>query len=522
MTQEYNSSLIQIESAKNLAIEKIEAASEKLDSKLLSQKNLINDAKIHLTEYVIEKSVGPLNRAILFLGVIFTILAAAGGVFTYTVTNNLESSLKSYLKHEVESWLSLGNEKSVASEILEDYRSRALLDAYMVKLARMSLSSNGLRIIEFKEADKKRLLDILTSSNSTNMDFHDALKLLSVSRGEWGYGRENDQIGNKLRGLFSLSTLSNERKLRVLEIMRNERGLLPIAEHFIQDKKSPLIFRHQAFLMLNGYRTTSKYGILTKEYASEILKGENEEYIMNDAAKYFAEKFPLSSEVANYLKKINNLNRENRLPRKIKLISSLSYSLPRKEHSFFPKQKLHTTKQTDLLREFITDLILDIIDSGARLNINKFDNKEFINISFGSVSGVSHGVFFDGIEKIFNDTKLIGEIFLASKRRNVSLAAIVKFFSISYRGESIVSLGYELSDKSKVLINKNNKILKDGVLWFKKKIEAGDIVLHWHDQYSVLHTFSINDVVLPKKYNIKINYNNDFIAYKSPYERLIF
>lgn len=101
-----------------------------------------------------------------------------------------------------------------------------------------------MRLLEFKEADKTRLLDIILPPESSDEDFHDAVALLSVARGEWGYGRENDQIAVELRKSFSSETLSNNRKLSILETMRNDRSLLPIAEHIISDTNSPSHFRH--------------------------------------------------------------------------------------------------------------------------------------------------------------------------------------------------------------------------------------------------------------------------------------
>ncbi|MEE9337750.1 MAG: hypothetical protein V3U87_06695 [Methylococcaceae bacterium] len=135
-------SRMQIEIAKNDALSKIDAASRKLHENIEAHKELISKTEIDLTKAIIEKSVSPINRAITLLGVIFSLLALTGGVYTYTVTSNLESTLEGHIKRQVETWLSFDSDKSKANLILEDYRSRALLDAYMIKVAR----ERGIRV----------------------------------------------------------------------------------------------------------------------------------------------------------------------------------------------------------------------------------------------------------------------------------------------------------------------------------------------------------------------------------------
>ena len=383
-----NNELIQIELAKNNAIEKIETASKDFESKFDSQKKLIDDTKVHLTEHVIEKSVSPLNRAIAFLGVIFTLLTLAGGVFTYTVTSSLKSSMETYIKDKVESWLSIDSENSLASKTLDEYRTRALLDAYMIKLARMSSSNGGgLRLFEFKEADKRRLLDIILSPESSDADFHDAAALLSVARGEWGYGQENDQIAVELRKGLSSEALSNNRKLRILETMRNDRSLLPIAEHIISDTNSPSHFRHQAFLMLKGYDYQTLYGKLANDYALQILTGDNEQHITWDAVAYLASKNPLSTVISNYINKIEKLDREVSISSKIKLVSS-------------EPLKSKDSEELSMLETLIATLIVDLIESDAYLNVSNFRDEKYLSIAFKNLSGTTHSVYLDNLDKI--------------------------------------------------------------------------------------------------------------------------
>ena len=517
-----NNELIQIEIAKNNAIERIEAASKSFESKLDAQKDLIDETKVHLTEHVIEKSVSPLNRAITFLGVIFALLTLAGGVFTYTVTSSLETSMETYIKSKVESWLSLDSENSLASRTLDGYRTRALLDAYMIKLARMSFSNGGgFRLLNFKEADKKRLLDIILSPNSSDADFHDAVTLLSVARGEWGFGRENDQVAIEIRKIFSSENIANSRKLRILEIMRNDRGLLPVAEKIISNSSSPSHFRHQAFLMLKDYDSRNIYSRLAKGYALEVLSGDNEPYIKRDAVGYLARVNPLSSTIVQYINKISGFGREESLVSKAQLISALADSLPNQESFFIEPSKSKNSGDLAKLENLIANLLVDLIESNAYLNVTEFRDAKYLSLAYKNLSGSTHSIYVENLDDILENKSLIGKVFDFSINRGIEFEGLVSFFYASYKGEPVVTFGLEFSNEHPLFLKKGKKKFDTGVGWIKGGANNSR-ELHWHDPYGKLESYNIKSIVLPNKMVPRIRYNKNYIAYSPPFERLIF
>lgn len=516
-------SRMQIEIAKNDALSKIDAASRKLHENIEVHKELISKTEIDLTKAIIEKSVSPINRAITLLGVIFSLLALTGGVYTYTVTSNLESTLEGHIKRQVETWLSFDSDKSKANLILEDYRSRALLDAYMIKVARERISEQGLRFVNFKEADQRRLLDIVKNPNSEDMDFHDALKLLSLSRGEWGFHRENDQIAIELRALFTkASIISTERKIRTLQVLHNDRGLLPIAESIIQDKNLPGYFRHQAFKMLSIYGYLDDYGVLALKYANENMKTSSDWSVLKDVSSYIAKKYPLGNEIQVYIEKINKLERDDAIPLKIQLLSSLLEVIPSKQAISFNPNSGSNENEINKVRDVVASLIIDLINSEVVLHVSDYDSKKFISISFVSISGMRSSLYFDNIERLLDDKLLILKIIRNSHTIKNRLVKFSKFFDVNYRGEQVISLGIEIDNKTTIKIKKNILPKIGSVIWIKHDQNSNGAMIRWLNQNSVQNFSVIEEFHASEAVKIILNYSKEYIAYKTPYDRLLF
>ncbi|KAB0290067.1 hypothetical protein F2P58_03800 [Vibrio fortis] len=130
MTQENESSILRVELATSRALDKIEKLVKEAEDNHTSSTRMIENAKSELMQHVIDKSVAPVNRVVTLISVVLAFLAIAGTALSFTIKDNLETTLTSHITKQVETWLSFDSEHSKITNVLEDYRSRALLDAY--------------------------------------------------------------------------------------------------------------------------------------------------------------------------------------------------------------------------------------------------------------------------------------------------------------------------------------------------------------------------------------------------------
>lgn len=256
------------------AEKRIQDALEKVRRLEKSQAAQMINLKYELSKEILEQANAPITRATQALTLILSIVVIGGSLLTYFVSNNLQTTFESHMKQRVESWLSLENESSIVNRTLDTYRTRALLDSYMIQLARRKARGESMVNLDFRKGDESRLLSIIEAKDSQTSDFLDALKLLSVARGGWVFGARNDTVSLRLRALFRDAEFDNNRKLYILEIMDRDEGLVPIAASILQNSGQPQPFKFQAFKMLREARQDSEEGALAHRYALEQLAAD--------------------------------------------------------------------------------------------------------------------------------------------------------------------------------------------------------------------------------------------------------
>ena len=104
---------------------------------LLEVQKAVEVAKSDITETAINKAFGVLNHVRLWL-IVIGIVVTLGGFLGY---QSLSTSLNAYFKERVEEWLRFDTKGSEGRESLEVLRTKAMLDAYTIRLSRSFLSA---------------------------------------------------------------------------------------------------------------------------------------------------------------------------------------------------------------------------------------------------------------------------------------------------------------------------------------------------------------------------------------------
>lgn len=520
MNQENESSILRVELATSRALDKIEKLVKEAEDNHASSTQMIENAKSDLMQHVIDKSVAPVNRVVTLISVVLAFLAIAGTALSFTIKDNLETTLTSQITKQVETWLSFDSDNSKITNVLEDYRSRALLDAYMIKLAREASTGSGISMLEFKAADKSRLLDIVANPSSSYSDFHDALALLAKSRGMFGWGQGNDHIAKRLRELFSSEDYDDEKKLRLLEVLESDIAMLPIAEHLLKDEKAPYRFRSQAFKILSQRDDGTYYGEIAQNYALDLLKSGSDEHDLRLAADYIAKHEPLSPAIKSYITRLKAFKRSQSLSLRLSLIDSLLENIPSKSSPVFFEHELPEPSFLNQVRSLIGDQLLIAIKEGARFEVSGYEREKYIVIAFDTGKNGYSSQYFNNIRILFDDDAILAYMLDNVKTVNLSKYAVLNSLLTKHKGDVVI--GLEINAPLRIISGVQSTAVNEGKVLLNingnNRLVAKPSLVGSHNSPSQLEFDELDF----NSSHLKINYDTSYIAYRSPFNTLLY
>ncbi|WP_426135674.1 hypothetical protein [Pseudomonas sp. PWP3-1b2] len=496
---------------------RIQSALEKVRHLEESQAAQLDHLKYELSKEILEQANAPITRATQALTFIISVVVLGGSVLTYFVSNNLQTTFESHMKQRVESWLSLENESSIASRTLDSYRTRALLDSYMIQLARRKARGESMVNLDFRKGDEDRLLSIIEARDSQTSDFLDALKLLSVARGGWAFGARNDTVSLRLRALFSDGEYDINRKLYILEIMDRDEGLKPVAVSILKSTNQPQPFKFQAFKMLQDERLDSEGGALAHRYAVEQLKAAQEPDRAQEAAKYLAVVDPFNPTLTTFLQQLETHPRASRIVMRTAVAASWISLLP---HPTLQLMSDLDTTNPPADRAKLRQLIAENLSLAMRdgLGIGVIDNisgKPGLSMQFTQTSGTVNHIDFP-LERLFGDTELLSALFNIEQPKN--LVSFARFFNSMNRDESVTSL--RISVPAVAFDAMQRQALGEQVEVQLRVSPEGVVHYRWTDKNGEIHQQAQLDNFKPIA--IRVMFDRDYLIYKSPYDTWMF
>ncbi|WP_460133610.1 hypothetical protein [Pseudomonas sp. S1_E04] len=499
------------------AEQRIQEALEKVRQLETSQAAQISNLKYELSKEILEQANAPITRATQALTFIISVVVVGGSALTYFISSNLQTTFESQMKQRVESWLSLENESSIASRTLDTYRTRALLDSYMIQLARRKARGESMVNLDFRKGDENRLLSIIESKDSDPSDFFDALKLLSVARGGWAFGARNDSVSLRLRGLFQDADFDINRKLYILEIMDRDEGLMPVAVGILKSADYPQPFRFQAFKMLQSERLDSEGGALAHRYALERLDATQDPDSTVEVAQYLAKVDPFNPALTVFVQRLEKQPRATRIILHTALAAGWISLLP---HPSF--QSVADFDRTDpaadraKLRRMIAENLSLAIADGLGLDvINKISGKPGLSLQFTHTSGTVNHVDFP-LDRLFEDSQLLSALFALEQPKN--LVSFARFFNTVHQDEVVTSLRLEVP--ADAFEEAQRQTLGEQVEVQLKVSPQGTAYYRWTDNNGDVHQQPLSRAFQPK--SIRVMFERDYLIFKAPYDTWMF
>ncbi|MGR3888502.1 hypothetical protein [Pseudomonas sp. 1152_12] len=499
------------------AEERIEEAVEKVRQLEKDQATQLANLKYELSKEILKQANAPITRATQALVFIISVVVVGGSTLTYFVSNNLQTTFESQMKHQVESWLSLENESSIASRTLDAYRTRALLDSYMIQLARQKASRGSSVRLDFRKGDQDRLLSIIESIDSQASDFLDALNLLSVSRGGWGFGARNDSVSQRLRALFKSAEFDINRKLSILNVMDRDEGLMPVAADIIEDPSQPQPLRFQAFRMFQNEGLDTSNGVLAHRYALQQLTSSQDPDRAMEVVQYLAKIDPFSQSLAAFLQTLDEQPRASKIVLRMAAADGWISLLPDTSfQSMVDIDRTNPPADREKLRQLIaTNLSLAMGDGLSMGVVENNYGRPALSLHFFNTSGSRRDIDFR-LDRLFTDTQLLSALFEIEQPNN--LASFVGFFNTVYHDEGITNLRLKVPVAAFDVAQR--QALGDQVEVQLKVSPEGVVNYRWTDRDGNVHQQPQLGAFKPT--DIKIVFDRDYLLYKAPYDTLMF
>jgi hypothetical protein len=428
-----------------LELQELKASSAHLLHEVQSQ---IGNAEAKVSERAIEKTLSILNHIKQWILAVGTFITLALAVGTFVGYKNLTDNLTYTFTNKVDRWLRFEDGDSDESKALDAMRTRALLDAYMVRFARERLDGrNG--SLSLTEAERQRLLMILQDSSSDVGQFSDALTIITRSRGLFAPPWMEDPTGKALAQLVNDSSLSQHKRMLLLERLKSDRAFLPFSRNLIADADNVWSMRMLAFDNLKLFEDPMALAF------AQANVSKVDRYYRSKLALYIAQKtgsYAVMNEYAQFLRQTKPELWQSDL---LELMGGLGGILP---------------STGELPLKDISALVGDsvLLGAGIRLTDLLGSRRLALELDGGYAALIEPG-------RWLNEPLVIGAIIQYRPLSPDWLTRVVSFFQVNDHGYELATLQLTLRDGDRLLTQQGAVGVSDvrGQVWLRVETVPG-------------------------------------------------
>ncbi|MDR6600220.1 ElaB/YqjD/DUF883 family membrane-anchored ribosome-binding protein [Achromobacter deleyi] len=472
------------------------------NSDLLSEiNNNIKNTESKIVERAIEKTLEIIHQIKSWLGIAAISISAIVGFGVLLGYKNLNDTLTASFKDEVAHWMRFDDEHSGGRKALDELRTEALVNAYMIRLAR-NYSKMTESLFPLNSPAEKRLLEILQAPNTKYSDFSDVLTIIIKNRGPFRLMIPEDGVGKTMASLLSKDEISPEKKGLLLNRMTGEEALLPHAKSILNDENQNIFVRIDAFENVKKFDRDTAIA-----FAQKNVKTINPR-VKGLLILYLAEVTQDYGQALLHIKELITQKNEYWDSDVLYLASHLAETLP-------PTVDPGTYK--------LADIFVEVLRLGGEIDISdeRFGPKQI---------GLRIGGAYSSLQKpgrLFRDSALIKSIILKHGTSLAGLAKSTKFFQLSDKGILLSTLVVKPTGQSSVETQSGFILDEQNVLseiWFRTHDVPGGIQLTatWRDKGTgVVSTDPVRRVNKIDDMNFELSFDDKVLQalsydYRSP------
>jgi hypothetical protein len=443
------------------------------------------NSKAEITETAIDKTLGILVHVRNWIAVI----GIAVGVASFLGLNSLYTNLTDYYETEVQKWLRFESKDSGGRASLEKLRTQAILDAYTIKLARSYSNKYSQHSVSLSNVELNRLTELLSDPETEYGDFIDSLRLVSSSRGLFGFYSSEDKIAKKIISLLEKSNITSNKKIAIIDKLKSSKSFFPMAASIMMEEKNDEYIRVRAF---------DNVKLFNEELALNFSK-ENFNKFTSDTNKMTLAKVMIkdNSEDTNVLGFAKEL-----ITHKNDFWFSYYFDL---SIAMYEEEK-GTQKDTSI------KLIDPLIDNGAKLTVSDFGaGAKYLAIS---IEGGSSAL--ENPRELLSDTNFINSLIKLKSINIDRLSSYVEFFQVEDMGHYINTVLVSLDGKSSIEMSDSVVLDSESVsgdIWLRSNNILGVkyVEATWRDPLGAIKTGRINKVSMLKESEFKMSFDSKII-----------
>ena len=265
----------------------LEALKSTSASLLAEVESKISNAEDKITEKAIDKTLTIIQQVKTWIGIAALLISAIFGLGALFGYKNLADTLTTSFENKVNRWMQFDDDESGGRKALDVLRTEAIINAYMIRLARNYSSVSG-SLFPLNGPEEKRLLEVLQTAKTSYSDFSDALTIIVKNRGPFRPAFSEDDVGKKIAALLSADGISPDKRGLVLERFRGEAALLPYSKSFLNDENQSIYVRMAAFENVKVFDSEMAVAFAEKNVGTikPSLKGDLVLYLAKESGQY--------------------------------------------------------------------------------------------------------------------------------------------------------------------------------------------------------------------------------------------
>jgi hypothetical protein len=202
-------------------------------------------------EAAIEKTLKIIGETRQWLVVVVVTLALGTGVIGWQAWSHLYDRAMRNVEERMQAWLSVNTDSPVKTT-LEQLRTRAILDAQLIRAARQQQSDGfGTDMAQLDKEEIHRLCLALKDPRTTDADFADAAKLVALNTGPLSFQLADPRTEEVVRTVFDDRKYSYEKRKQLLISWSRSLALTPYADALLDRADTSADWRQLAFQALS-------------------------------------------------------------------------------------------------------------------------------------------------------------------------------------------------------------------------------------------------------------------------------
>lgn len=416
---------------------------------------------------------------------------------------NFYQKLSVMAENLVTDWLSV-NPGSPFRAALEKVKTRALLDSYMIRDARLNDGDpfDGNRL-GLSSEEVGRLLTLMRRRDTDDADFDDAAHLVALSRGPIVF-RDDTQISETATLILGSGDFDGYRKYNLMKEWA--------AEPFIQARAAEIIknpgqfggdFEKLAFRILSRIQPE-----LAIPYALSKLKSGGSINDVQAAAELVAETDPTNQSLRAWIE-TPGVKHEKDYPL---LLSSISQDIA---------SALTKTRDTGAAAAFGSNALATAIDEGAYLYLNNFKpGFSDIMVAMKNPPGATTGITMVPLDhlKQFLDTSLLVSPLLQKKAASLTdFAKAVSSLQVVDRNTKIAQIGVDLDRGGVLVLRDGSRLSREsvdghGLLTAEDSKDSPEVTVAWKFKNGTFAKGSLQQVEKSELLDFHYAYDADIIG----------